>query len=455
MKYPKFSLVAIVLFLTAIYQIAGAQNFLRQPESIVFDSLHNRYLVSNWQDGAIVQIDSNQTQTFFNTDLYNQYNVAGLHIVDDTLYAGVNFGLGPKLMAFDLNTGDSLFSIILSEVQLINDITSDTSGFLYITAYFTDRIYKINRGTHEYSAFVISGLDMPNGIVFDAPNNQLLVMSEGGFNEPIVIVNLADSTTSVLVETNILSTDGLDMDPAGRMYFTSWQTDRVYAYDSLYDDDPIDILAGLNNPAGIEYNHHDSVLAVTNFGNNSVSYLTISDSDNDNVPDLFDNCVNEPNPDQSDIDDDNVGDSCDNCLNTPNTLQTDSDSDTVGDVCDNCQFVPNPDQEDNDNDSVGTVCDNCPDIYNPGQEDSDGDQIGDACEYICGDATGDETINVSDAVNIINYIFVSGDPPDPIESGDCNCDSDCNVSDAVWIINYVFVGGNQPCDTDGDTLPDC
>jgi len=75
--------------------------------------------------------------------------------------------------------------------------------------------------------------------------------------------------------------------------------------------------------------------------------------------------------------------------------------------------------------------------------------------YICGDANGDATVNISDAVAIINYVFVGGDPPDPIESGDCNCDDVCNVSDAVWIINYVFVGGNEPCDTDGDGIPDC
>jgi hypothetical protein len=73
----------------------------------------------------------------------------------------------------------------------------------------------------------------------------------------------------------------------------------------------------------------------------------------------------------------------------------------------------------------------------------------------CGDANSDQDVNVSDAVFIINYIFVGGDPPNPIESGDCNCDGTCNVSDAVMIINYVFVGGNAPCDTDGDDIPDC
>jgi hypothetical protein len=75
--------------------------------------------------------------------------------------------------------------------------------------------------------------------------------------------------------------------------------------------------------------------------------------------------------------------------------------------------------------------------------------------YICGDANSDGSVNVSDAVYIINYVFIGGDPPDPMESGNANCDGSVNVSDAVYIINYVFVGGNAPCDTDGDGTPDC
>ena len=75
--------------------------------------------------------------------------------------------------------------------------------------------------------------------------------------------------------------------------------------------------------------------------------------------------------------------------------------------------------------------------------------------YICGDANGDLTVNVSDAVSIINFVFVGGQEPDPYQSGDTNCDGSINVSDAVWIINFVFVGGNDPCDTNGDGEPDC
>jgi len=73
----------------------------------------------------------------------------------------------------------------------------------------------------------------------------------------------------------------------------------------------------------------------------------------------------------------------------------------------------------------------------------------------CGDANGDSTVNVSDAVWIANYVFVGGSAPEPLEIGDANCDGSCNVSDAVWIVNYIFVGGNGPCDMDGDGSKDC
>jgi len=220
-------------------------------------------------------------------------------------------------------------------------------------------------------------------------------------------------------------------------------------------------------------------------------------SDND-CP--LDNCVMDYNPDQTDSDDDGMGDSCDVCpydpLNDPdndgycddvdncpglyNPDQADSDNDDIGTLCDNCPEAENPDQADADNDDIGDVCDsctdtdgdgygnpgyenntcpddNCPYVYNPDQEDSNGDGIGDACEggYICGDASADQEVNVSDAVYIINYVFVSGNPPQPMEAGDTNCDATVNVSDAVWIINYIFVGGNDPCDITGDKIPDC
>jgi len=63
---------------------------------------------------------------------------------------------------------------------------------------------------------------------------------------------------------------------------------------------------------------------------------------------------------------------------------------------------------------------------------------------LCGDANGDESVNVGDAVYLINYVFSGGPAPNPVCIGDANGDGDVNVGDAVYVINYVFNGGPAP-----------
>jgi len=73
--------------------------------------------------------------------------------------------------------------------------------------------------------------------------------------------------------------------------------------------------------------------------------------------------------------------------------------------------------------------------------------LGTGCDggYICGDATGDYTINVGDPVYLICHIFKAGPPPFAIGAGDANCDGDTNVGDAIYLINYIFKNGPEPC----------
>jgi hypothetical protein len=75
--------------------------------------------------------------------------------------------------------------------------------------------------------------------------------------------------------------------------------------------------------------------------------------------------------------------------------------------------------------------------------------------YTCGDADGNDLVNVSDAVYLISYIFSGGPPPIPLQAGDVTCDTLVNVSDAVFLISFIFTGGPEPCDPDGNGEPDC
>ena len=71
---------------------------------------------------------------------------------------------------------------------------------------------------------------------------------------------------------------------------------------------------------------------------------------------------------------------------------------------------------------------------------------GGPCDCSPGDANGDGSVNVGDAVYLISYIFKGGPAPTPYPtcSGDANGDCACNVGDAVYIISYVFKGGPPP-----------
>jgi len=174
------------------------------------------------------------------------------------------------------------------------------------------------------------------------------------------------------------------------------------------------------------------------------------DSDLDGIGDLCDNCPGDANEHQDDIDEDFVGDPCDNCPDLPNTDQANDDADTLGNVCDNCPEVENDDQSDIDSDGYGDLCDNCPENYNPDQTDSNGNGVGDACDYVCGDASGDQTVNILDITYLINYLYKGGPPPDRMEAADADGNGVVNLLDITYLISYLYKGGPAPICEQGE-----
>ncbi len=61
-----------------------------------------------------------------------------------------------------------------------------------------------------------------------------------------------------------------------------------------------------------------------------------------------------------------------------------------------------------------------------------------------GDATVDGTLDLGDAIYILNYLFKSGPDPCPMEAGDANSDGIIDLGDAIYVLNYLFKGGSAP-----------
>jgi hypothetical protein len=65
-------------------------------------------------------------------------------------------------------------------------------------------------------------------------------------------------------------------------------------------------------------------------------------------------------------------------------------------------------------------------------------------EFIYGDANGDGSIGLGDAIYILNYLFRNGPEPDPFQAGDANCDGNVQLDDAIHVLNYLFKNGSEP-----------
>ncbi len=63
---------------------------------------------------------------------------------------------------------------------------------------------------------------------------------------------------------------------------------------------------------------------------------------------------------------------------------------------------------------------------------------------ICGDVDASGTVDISDAVAQLMYIFNGGSLANP-DFGDVNCDQTIDISDVVGLILYIFSGGAAPC----------
>ncbi|UCC78515.1 MAG: T9SS type A sorting domain-containing protein [Candidatus Zixiibacteriota bacterium] len=283
--------LALVGLMVCTFSNVSAQNLLNGPESVAFDTVYNRMLVSNALDGAIVEIDENMNQDYFTT---GHQQCAGNQIVGDILYVTVPHGV----LGFDLATADPVFDISFPTYGHPDGFTADTSGFLYVVDTW-GRIIKIDPADTSYSVFVQGSISPSlQDIIFDEINNRILAVAYT-VNSPIFSISLEDSTVTEVALTPFGYMDGINRDQFGNTYVSTYSNyGGVYRYDPDFTDPPELISTPHNGPAGLDYNRREHILAIPNFYSNSISLIDIipTSTDENIVPDNYLTIKNYPNP---------------------------------------------------------------------------------------------------------------------------------------------------------------
>lgn len=213
---------------------------LSSPESIEYDYSTNYRFISNAGNGSILRDHGDGQYQYFYQGLGG---VRGLHIHENMLYAASNLGLA----IFNLQTDQHVTNVSIPGAVFLNDVVADSSGNIYISDNQAHKIFKYDIDTGMVSTFVNSGIQSPNGMAFDAPNNRILLVSFRA-NSPLQAIQLPAGEISILMTTTIGNMDGIGIDANGTIFFSSWQTNSIYRLASLASI-PVQVWTGLSGPA--------------------------------------------------------------------------------------------------------------------------------------------------------------------------------------------------------------
>jgi len=111
-------------------------------------------------------------------------------------------------------------------------------------------------------------------------------------------------------------------------------------------------------------------------------------------------------------------------------LPMDRDYDGVPNLEDNCPDDPNPDQEDLDGDLIGDVCDPCNGLV-----------------YVTGNVNGDANEGYQPIIDVFDVLFLADYIEEPVMINDCQVldilvDETINDWDLLVLIDLVMTGGN-------------
>lgn len=266
MQQKSWSFLHVVVLFIAYTSATSLGAQYSGPESVEYDPVGDRYFVSNTQTRIIKVRDQAGVVSDFSAVLPNA--PYGLEIMGEVLYACAGNGV----RGFSLATGTQVYQRDLG-ASFPNGIATD-GQFLYITDFSSNprRVIKVDPVADSHSTLVPNTGGQPNGIVWDALEERLVVVFWGS-NAPIKAYDRVTGAETVLVSNSgVGSVDGITIDCDGNFLIASWNPARITRFPPTFDQAGVNLnVPGLNNPADIDFDLTNLKLCIPNSGNNTVT----------------------------------------------------------------------------------------------------------------------------------------------------------------------------------------
>ncbi len=266
----KLTTLLIVMFSILALTGFSQSNLLNGPEGIACHTAGKSYFVTNATDGKIIKIDSLMEQSVF----YEGFSVPmGCEIVGDSLFVASN---DPStITCINAITGEFIGSMTITQSPSMAHMDIDKrTGFLYVMGQ-AGQVFKINTKTLTYNLYATSGI--PSGAqtcTVDTTNNCLYI-----FSWPTTFVrsvNLSDSSdVQNMVNPGFGQNIDCTHDSEGYIYVSSWQGNKINKFSPGCSSSPEIFETGFNKPAGLFYNADANLIAVCNYGGNSIDYIEL------------------------------------------------------------------------------------------------------------------------------------------------------------------------------------
>jgi hypothetical protein len=267
----KLSLIAtITLALLASSKLSGQA--LTSIESVEYDSVNNRYLISN-KTNIIAQSATDGSLSVFGQGAVAEF---GMETMQGALYAVV----GKGVKGYDLTTGKEVMTASITGAQMLNGMASDGDSLLWVTDTFGKSITQINvknKQSPVVQKIVATTPGQPNGIYFDKGGNRLVIINWGN-NVQVHTVDLSAATkTAVSVKTTDRNNcDGITRDQAGNWYIACWlPAPGVFKIAPDFSGALTPMTGTFAEPADMDYNPVANVIAVPNTTSKTIGLIQL------------------------------------------------------------------------------------------------------------------------------------------------------------------------------------